>query len=119
MRKQTKMSWAGKMNFSEFLEAQMKQRDMSARQFAEFIGVAHSTITRAIDPRSPTSPGLDFLLALAKATGTNLGALVELAYPDVASQTALSAKTLLLAQRIEHLPDKIRTAILTLLLEVG
>lgn len=86
-----------------FIEEEMRQRDMSARQFAEFVGVAHTTINRAIDPTDPTTPSPEFLVKLAKATRVNLSSLIALIMPDVET-TTIDARSQVLAEKIAQLP---------------
>lgn len=45
------------MTFRELLLLQVKSRKMSLREFAEFIGVASSTVVRAVDETNPARPG--------------------------------------------------------------
>ncbi len=97
--------------FSQFVKDEMRRRDMSARQFAEFVDVAPTTITRAIDEKAPSTPGIDFIIKLANATHVSVTALVEMAYPDVAESTSPHASTRILAQQIEQLPDGLRQAV--------
>lgn len=97
--------------FKQFLLDEMKRRDMSARAFAEFVGVATSTITRATDEREPAVPGIEFLIKLAQATGVSITALVALAYPEVTLSTRPSPSAQILAQQIEKLPEAQRQII--------
>jgi len=99
----------------QFLLDQMKQRDMSARQLAEFFDVSPTTVTRAIDGRNPSTPGLDFLLKISQATGISLTALIEMAYPDASRGTSLSPQAQILAQQIEALPEDTREVILSII----
>lgn len=97
-------------NLREFILSEMKRRDMSARQFARFVGVGHSTINDFATGIERV-PSLDFLSKLADATQTDLAALIYLSFPEVASKTALSADARILAQRIEQLPEPVRDAV--------
>lgn len=100
--------------FRDFLKDEMFRREMSARQFAEFVDVAPTTITRAIDEREPTTPGMDFLLKLASATHVELSTLVEMAYPEMANSTKASPSARILAQQIEELPNGVRDTVLAI-----
>lgn len=94
-----------------FILEEMRARDMSARQFAEFVGVSHTTINKFTDERSSDqTPSLGFLVRLAEATNTDLIALIELVFPG-ASEMQLSPAAKVLAQRIESLPDEIRIVV--------
>lgn len=101
--------------FRGFLIDEMQKRQMSAREFASFVEVAATTITRAIDERNPKAPGLDFILKLSKATRISVLTLIELAYPDVVQETAISPSAKVLAQRIEQLPDNLQEAVAAIL----
>jgi transcriptional regulator with XRE-family HTH domain len=84
----------------EFIQEELQNRHMSARQFAEYVDVSHTTITKAMYP-VPPEPSLDFLAKLSRATGVDLCALVEMVKPN---DTKVSSRALLIAQRIEQLP---------------
>lgn len=88
--------------FREFLEDEMRKREMSIRQFAEFVGVSHPTITRAIDPSGSVEPSFDFLVKLSEATKVDLCTIVALLAPD---RTHISARARVLAQAIEALSE--------------
>lgn len=98
-----------------FILNEMHARDMSARQFAEFIGVSNATISRAIDPRQAPTPSLEFLLKLSDATNVNFAHLAALAYPEVAQKMKPSASSQILAQLIEDLPENLREAVVALI----
>lgn len=100
--------------FQRWLLDEIHKRDMSFRQFAEFVGVGHSTVARALDSTNAPAPSIEFILKLSKATGVKAITLIGLAYPEVAAQEAIPVTTELLAQRIEQLPENIKTAIMAL-----
>lgn len=89
----------------------MAQREMSARQYALWLGVDPTTVTRAIDMRKPAKPGLEFLLRMSSATKFDIGTLVKLAYPEVDFDSEVSPSAELLARQIEAAPDSVRAAI--------
>ncbi len=94
-----------KMNkLGEFIQEELRKRDMSARQFADHVKVSHSTITKAMYP-VPPEPSLDFLAKLGRATGIDLCTIVAMVKPD---DTRVSPRALLIAQRIEQLPESKR-----------
>lgn len=102
--------------FREYLLDEMKRfNKTTARQFALFIGVDPTTVSRAIDASNPTSPGLDFLQKMALKTKVRAGALVDLAYPETA-EVQRDAYAELTAYRIQQAPDNIRDAIDTILI---
>jgi len=104
----------------DFVEREMKSRQMNISQFARFIGVSHTTIGRLIDPQNPTTPSPELLVALAEKTGVNYSALTALILP-AAEQTELDPKTVIRAERIgqltpeqqEHIDEIIGTYILS------
>lgn len=102
-------------DFQKFLDTEMQKREMSMRQFAEFIDVAATTVTRMMDQAEPKKPGLDVLIKISKATHVSLPALVAMAYPDVSEATKLSASAQVLAQQIEELPDRTKEIVLALI----
>lgn len=98
----------------EFIANEVKRREMSARQFADLVGVNHKTINKFLDTKSdPGNPSMEFLLKLSRATNTSIITLIELAYPEV--RESLSGPTPsaeVLAERIDQLPaDKQRMMI--------
>lgn len=96
-----------------FVLDQMKQRDMSARQFAAFIGVSNDTINRMVNDQDDSYPSSESLVKLAKATRSDLTAIFGLAFPDVAALTAADPDSILLAQQLRQLPQTAQDFILT------
>lgn len=71
---------AERKTLAEFILDEMRRLDMSARQFADLIGVSNTTINRALSSDPPT-PSLEFLDKLARATGQDLPTVVLMAMP--------------------------------------
>lgn len=105
------------ITLGQFIESQLKQRQMSAREFAKFIGVPHSTVSRyrrhVTGNNDIYTPSGDFMYRLAKATHTDIGYLWRLVYPDlpppgngITDETAME-----FAKVIESLPDATRQLI--------
>jgi transcriptional regulator with XRE-family HTH domain len=96
-----------------FIDQEIRQRQMSVREFAEFVGVTHPTIIkfREHGKKQVGSPSIEFLIKLAQSTNTNLIALLAMAFPDAAPLLNVDPATLILSQRIQKLPDHIRQAI--------
>ncbi len=110
------MSETGDYTFRKFILDEMKAREIkSARQFALLIGVDPTTVSRSIDANNPSTPGLDYILKVAEFTKKDVGALVALAFPEVAQKTALSPDSVIMAQRFEELPQNLKEAILALM----
>ena len=89
----------------EFVEQQIRMRNISDREFARLVGVSNSTIARVRSP-NPPEPTFDFLVKLSKLTGHSLVSLVKLAFPD--AKLEVDERTLMLAERILALPDEER-----------
>ncbi len=101
----------------EFLQSEMKRRDISMRQFADMVGVSHGTISRLVAPNNEeNNVSLEFLLKLSKATNTPLTLLLKMVDPTIqVDADELSASTYLMAQRIEGAPDNVRDIIIGIL----
>lgn len=97
-----------------FLKDEMSKRHMSATQFADHVGVATATITNTVNGKT-AEPSLPFLRKVAMYTGTPLGALIALAYPDVAGEIdTVPPDILVLAFRLYRLPDVLRKAVVAM-----
>jgi transcriptional regulator with XRE-family HTH domain len=96
-----------------FIDQEIRKRQMSVREFAEFVGVTHPTIMkfREHGTKDVGNPSMEFLIKLAQKTNTNLVALLALAFPDAAPLLNIDPDTLILSQRIQRLPAHIRQAI--------
>lgn len=110
------MKVAYSAKFAEFIQSEIKQRNMSVRQFAELVGVAHTTISRLIDPSHAILPTLELLNKLAKVTHTDIRDLVGLIYLDDADP---DPEAEILATQISALPPEEREFIRTYLLGVS
>ncbi len=99
----------------EFVSNEMKRRGMSMREFADFVGVSHVTISRVLDPsRAEYQGDIEFLVKLSKATKVSITSIVALAYPALATETKdISAQVL--AEQIQQLPDAMREAVLAII----
>lgn len=89
-------------NLRTFIEQQLRERSMSAREFARFVGVSSSTISRAMAHDNTSEPSLTFLSKLANATNTDLCTLVELIVPN--SRGNINPQIIRIAERIDKLP---------------
>ena len=100
-------------NLGEFIEQEIHKRQMSAREFAEFIGVTHPTIIkfREHGKKEVGNPSIDFLIKLAQATNTSLVALLAMSFPNAAPLLAIDPTAYIISERIQKLPDHIRQAI--------
>ncbi len=108
-------------NLGDFILNEMKQRQMSARAFAEFIDVTHSTINKFVDfgKKDVGYPSIEFLIKLAKATKTDIRTLIALVVPpEVLEPSDVSPESILLSQRIEQLPEQYREVIDSILAKI-
>lgn len=83
---------------SDFLKAEIKKRNMSARQFAQFCGIASGTISAYV-AGADIKPTLETLEKLSRACGVDLAVLIELAFPGTLRFT-YPPEVLLLAKEI-------------------
>lgn len=86
----------------QFIEREMQERSMSAREFARFVGVSSSTISRTMASDNKNEPTLYFLDKLASATHVELCYLVELLYPQ--PRRGVDPDVARLAESISKLP---------------
>ncbi len=96
----------------DFIDQEIRKRQMSVREFAEFVGVTHPTILkfREHGKKDVGSPSIEFLM-LAQRTDSSLVALLAMAFPDSVPLLKVDPATLILSQRIQKLPTHIRQAI--------
>lgn len=87
------------MDFKAFIESEMRQRRMSQREFAEYVGISHQTINRIVAGDAP-EPSLSVLVRLARKTHTDLCSLIALLYPD---ESRGNARARIIAERIAQL----------------
>lgn len=96
--------------FTQFLRDEMARRDLeSQRAFSRWLGMSSAMVWQVMD--GGREPGLDFLVATAKATGVDIRTLIDLAYPGVLNMSDLSADALVLAQQIERLDPDVRRVV--------
>lgn len=86
----------------DFLLDQMHTRGMSARQFADFVGVSNTVISRAVSKNRPTNPDILTLNKIAQATGVDVLTLVKLIVPDAVE---MSVEARIMANDIVNLPE--------------
>lgn len=101
--------------FQDFLKTEIKKRQLTPRQFAFFVGVDPSTMTRALDEKKPPAPTVEFVVKVARATHTNAMTLMAMAYPEIAEETNINPSWLLLAQQFEQLPEDFRNVIMAII----
>ncbi len=99
--------------FGDFLNEEIHKRDMSAREFARFVGVSHGVIQKFQDygTRDVGYPSVEFLVKLALKTNTDICYLMMLIAPEVATTSSITPDAMILSQRIQQLPDVVRDAL--------
>ena len=99
-------------SLADFVTEQMKARDMSARQFADFVGTSSTTINNILKPGGyPFVPSVELLIKLSKATHTDFVALILLAFPESSELIRESPDGRLMADQFERLPDDVRAVV--------
>jgi len=86
------------------------RKESSVREFCRKSEIDPNFVNNVLNGKD-VRPELATLIKLSEYLHRDLESLVALAYPDVASKTKLSPAARLLAQRIEALPEDIRTAL--------
>jgi hypothetical protein len=108
------------VTLSDFIEAEMRRRNMNVVEFANLLGVSHASISRHLSRRKRRPrPQIDFLLKLVDKTGVNLITLLVIAYPEVAGRVGLGPRAMLLAERFDKLPEAVQDFIITSVLGSG
>lgn len=85
---------------SEFVWQEIVNRRISQREFADLLGVSHTTIGRIVRGEV-TDPTLGFLVKLANVTHTDICALIAIIHPEAFQS---GAESRILADRINRLP---------------
>ena len=96
---------------AKFIEDYISDHGISRRALAEKMDVQHQTLNHYLNTDS--DPTLYFLTRLSGATGYDLLTLVAQVAPDYIHQA--SADVMLLAQRIDKLPEPQRGIIIDLI----
>lgn len=96
--------------FGDFLLTEINRRGMSALQFAQFVGVSHTTINKFLDygKKDVGYPSMDFVLKLSKATGVDIGAIVALIDPDVPRADPTDPETRVWLDQLKELSEEQR-----------
>lgn len=97
----------GYSNLQAFVLSEIRRRQISAREFADLVGVTHATINKCVNAAAG-NPSIELLLRLSKATETDLMSIIALAFPAIANQTRPDPEAFILAQRFSQLPEDIR-----------
>lgn len=101
--------------FEKFIQRQLNERQMSAREFARFTDTSHELMNRYLSGDS-RQPNLETIMKIARATKTDPRAIFELFIPDDLKDIHPSSEDRLLSRQIQKLSPEIRSAIDALLL---
>jgi transcriptional regulator with XRE-family HTH domain len=104
---------SGVMNeytLGEFILKEMRERDMSAREFSRFVGVSHQTVSKFLDygEKDVGYPSVDFLLKLARATETEIGSIMRMVEPDL---DEVDPQVMVIAEEIARLTPQERNLV--------
>lgn len=97
----------------QFVVDEMKRREMSYREFAQFIGESHHDRTHRIATGKFKRPDWDFVLNLQRALDLDLEFLVALLEPDLAQRRRQTLTPLArqIAERFDELPEEFKAKI--------
>lgn len=100
------------LTLAQFIEFEMKRREMGVREFARFIGVSPSAISKHTNRAHEITPSIEFLVNLAEKTETDLMSILAMAFPAIADKMTISPRAMILAQRLDNLPKAAQDMIL-------
>lgn len=98
----------------DFINDEVRKRNISKREFARRLDVAPSTLLRLLEDDPPV-PTLSVLAKLSEITGVSIETLAALAYPEVADRTRISPTAQVVGQAFEKLPERIQEMILSII----
>lgn len=96
-------------SLADFVNEEMRRRDVTMREFARITGVSHSTLSRIINEQADYQPTWDVIVKLAKGTHTDIRTLAAIIAPDAV--TGQNASAVVLAERISRLPPEMQEII--------
>ena len=98
--------------FRQWLATELKQRQVSYRQFAKQAGVSHTLVSRTLSGDMPASA--DFCIKVATALDVAPAHVLTLAgiLPDETTPTSLGPVTLEILRLVESLPPEQRKEVL-------
>ena len=112
------MSAIGATKLADFVRRELKERGLSARNFAQQLDIAPSTLTYLLNEVT-TEPSMKLIRALHRVTGKPLRELLSMAYPDFAYELdqderfhALPDDVISLAINLNRLPPAARDFII-------
>lgn len=99
------------LTIAEFIKQDMKQRGMSIREYADFIGSTHPTVSKYIEGGNHIQWG--FLVSLSRATHVDIGTLARYAAPEVAFEDVPDTRAIM--DRINRLPPTYKKTIIEMI----
>jgi len=110
------ISWKAKMTLAEFIESEIKKRDMSIREFSRMAGLSHSTVSQYLNEPDSRKVSIEFLVKISVATNTDLSSIVAMVYPEL---TSIDPESRIMAEQIRKLPQDKRGMLGSLLVGIG
>jgi transcriptional regulator with XRE-family HTH domain len=92
------------MYLREFILAELKNKNISLREFARRVGVSSTAIVKATSD-DPPEPTMDMMVKISRVTEVSVTALVAMCVPD---DVVADADALALAEQIKNLPPEKR-----------
>lgn len=89
-------------NIAKFIASEMSRLDLNKSEYAEKVGVSHTTIGRILAGSSPTT---DVLAKIAIATGYDVRTLISVIHPEA---TSTDPQRQILADQINALPPDLK-----------
>lgn len=99
---------------AEFIRQDMERRGMSLREYADFLGSTHPTVSKYIS-ESGHHVQWDFLVRLSRATNTDIGILARLAAPELAATYEDFPTPEMVLQRLKQIPVEMRRTFLEMI----
>lgn len=97
---------------SSFLAAYIRQRDISARKFADEADLNHHTVNKLLKPDDKSNyPSVDTLVKIARVTRTDPCKLLEMVIPEDVAPLRTTVEAQILGQQIVELPDEDRSVV--------
>lgn len=88
-------------SLADFVNEEMRRRNVTMREFAKITGISHSTLSRIATERENYQPKWEVIVRLAKGTNTDIRTLAAIIAPEAV--TGQDASAIVLAERIKRL----------------
>lgn len=97
---------------ASFLASYLRQRDISARKFADEADLNHHTVNKLLKSDSKGNyPSVDTIVKIARATRTDPCKLLEMVVPDDIAPLRTTVEAQLIGQQIVDLPVEDRVVV--------